>query len=348
VSRSSRRLGASVAGALRGAWRRSPPPLDIAAEELAAVTPLLLWSGAGGLGWWRVRQSDRRTSPAAGQLQQAHRLHVVQAALHERHIEQAVTLLRSNGIEPLLIKGWAIARSYPAKGIRPYGDIDLCVPTEQYAAAKTLLSREPEWTVDLHDELATLGGESLAALFDRSRLARLGEVEVRVPAAEDHLRILCNHLLRHGAWRPLWLCDVALAVESRPADFDWDRCLGGNAGRADQVTCAIGLAHQLLQAEVDDTPVSRRAEHLPRWLVPTVLDQWGRPPRYRLPMRALVLHPLEALLELRHHWPNGIEATIGMDGPFNELPRLPLQLADAVVRTTRFLTQAPRLHHERH
>ena len=45
---------------------------------------------------------------------------------------------------------------------------------------------------------------------------------------EDQLRQLCLHLLRHGACRPLWLCDVAVMLESLPGDFDWDRCLGGD------------------------------------------------------------------------------------------------------------------------
>jgi len=29
------------------------------------------------------------------------------------------------GVEPILGKGWAIARLYPERGMRPYGDIDL-------------------------------------------------------------------------------------------------------------------------------------------------------------------------------------------------------------------------------
>jgi hypothetical protein len=35
-------------------------------------------------------------------------------------------------------------------------------------------------------------------------------------------------------------------------------------------------------------------------------------------------------------WPNGIEATVGLRGPFNGLPRLPFQVAECVTRTARF------------
>jgi hypothetical protein len=48
----------------------------------------------------------------------------------------------------------------------------------------------------------------------------LNGAKIRILGAEDHLRLLCLHLLKHGAWRPLWLCDVAAALESRPSSFD--------------------------------------------------------------------------------------------------------------------------------
>jgi hypothetical protein len=35
-------------------------------------------------------------------------------------------------------------------------------------------------------------------------------------------------------------------------------------------------------------------------------------------------------------WPNPIEATVDLHAPFNRLPRLPLQLAECLVRTLRF------------
>ncbi len=53
----------------------------------------------------------------------------------------------------------------------------------------------------------------------RSQLVNLDGVDVRVPGLEDHLGILCLHLLHHGAFRPLWLCDIAAALETRPAEL---------------------------------------------------------------------------------------------------------------------------------
>jgi arylsulfatase len=72
------------------------------------------------------------------------------------------------------------------------------------------------------------------------------------------------------------LCDVAVAFESRPEDLDWDLVLGSDQRRADWVACTIGLAHQLLGATIDGTPVAARSARLPKWLVPSVLAGWGR------------------------------------------------------------------------
>ena len=46
---------------------------------------------------------------------------------------------------------------------------------------------------------------------------------------------------------------------------------------------------------------------------------------------------LEALVQ---RWPNPIEATLNVGGPFNDLPRLPFQLAECVRRTAGFAGRA--------
>ena len=344
--------GSRLAKILAGSWLDSSS-VCISVDGIANITPLLLKSGGGAIGWWRVKHSSLRSTPAAHELHQAYRLHTLQAAIKELEIGQVFSFLRSQGLEPLMGKGWAIARHYPERGLRPYGDIDLYVRPEQYNAFVTAL-KKPEarkWDVDLHCGVAELDDRSFDELFAHSQLIRVGEVEVRIFGPEDHFRLLCLHLLREGALRPLWLCDIAVALESRPANFDWDYFLSGNKRRTDWAACAIGLAHQLLGAKVDDTPVAWRAKHLPHWLVPTVLYHWGKgttihgqrqPMATYLRHRAGVINIIKALC-LR--WPNPIEATIGVKGPFNEWPRWPFQLGDSLSRTARFLTRLPKLLH---
>jgi hypothetical protein len=176
-------------------------------------------------------------------------------------------------------------------------------------------------------------------IFARSQLVSLGKLDVRVLGAEDNLRFLCLHLLRHGAVRPLWLADIAVLLEGRTRDFDWDLCLTGSRRQADWVACAIGLAHKLFRVDIDGIPVARRSRNLPSWLVPPVLKGWGTPLETPRQVAAYVRHPLALSKELLHHWPNPIEATMTVQGPFNKLPRLPFQVGHVVSRTTALLSQ---------
>lgn len=353
VSSSEPRAGRLIASALTGAWRGAPPAPTQSEEELARVAPLLAGSGAAALGWWRVRESPLRVSPAGFDLHDAYRLHALHAALREREIQQVFKLLRSAGVEPLLIKGWAIARLYPHTGLRPYGDIDLCVRPDQQAAAEAAL-QSPEgqrYWVDLrHGDTTDLYGQGFEEWHGRSSLVRLGEVDVRIPGPEDHLRILCLHLLKHGAWRPLWLCDIGAALESRPAEFDWDRLLSGGRRRANWVACTIGLAHRLLGARLEGTPVADRGARLPAWLLPSVLKQWESPcsVQHAPPelMTVSLRHPARVPRAIRRRWLNPIEATIDLRAPFNGLPRLPFQVGSLLYRTAQFLGRLLRLAQE--
>lgn len=344
--------GSLVASVLSTAWRQNPDPTDFSVSQLTEILQLLLGSGAGALSWHRVKRTRLRSSATALQLQQAYRHHTLEAARHERDITEILKLLKDNGIEPVLIKGWSIARLYPEKGMRPYDDTDLVICGDHYFAAKKVIQEQTltEFSVDLHDGVDEFAFGKDDGFFEHSRLITLGEIDVRVPAPEDSLRISCLHLLHHGAFRPLWLCDVAVAVEARESNFDWDRCLGRNKRVADWIACTIGLAHQLLGARVDDTPVRHRAQKLPRWLVPTVLKQWEKPfarhhgvARHHAPMARYFRNPSGFFRDIRTRWPNPIEATVNLRGAFNELPRLPYQIGDCVARAGRFALGLPRL-----
>jgi hypothetical protein len=334
--------GRLVAAVLAGSWREAPPALTLSIAELSEIGPLLLATGTAALAWRRVRASSAlESSPVVETLRQALRAHVLESAVHIHQLAEVTALLRAANAPALLGKGWAIARLYPEPGLRPYGDLDLYMTPQVHAAALAALQRPvvPPGPVDLHrgfSDLDDLGGEALLA---RSRAVDLGDARVSLFGPEDHLRLLCLHGLRHGLSRPLWLCDLGVALESRPEDFDWDRLLSGERRRAEAVACALGLAHELLGARVEGTPVAGR--RLPRWLVPAVLRQWGSGSRWREPMSFFLRRPAGVFRELRRHWPNPIEATVGVGAPFNGLPRLPFQLAFAAVRVARFALGLP-------
>jgi hypothetical protein len=323
-----------------------PPPLDITAEEVAVATPALLETGAGALGWRRVRDTRWRTSSAASELQQAYRIHAVQSALHELEIKEAVELLRSNGVESIAVKGWAIARSYVEPGLRPYGDVDLCVNPDQYQTAKRIVDAQPasDIRIDLHEGFLRFGDQSWSELHSRSQCLETQGVPVRVLAPEDHLRLLCFHFLREGAWRPLWLCDVAVATETRPAGFDWDLCLGTNETSRNYVVFTLMLAKHLLLANLDGVPATVCTKQMPAWLLPAVLKEWrvrSMYKRHRVPLTSAWRRPIKTLRGIRSHWPSVIEATINLNAAFDETPRWPLQLGSCFRRAHHFVRGNP-------
>jgi hypothetical protein len=406
-------LGLLVARLLAGAWRdrsssvredgtavegsESQIQRPISAAELTEITPLLCRSGAGALAWWQIRDTPLRDTDAGRELHEVYRRFRLLALLHEREFAPVFSLLHDEGIEAVLVKGWSIARRYPERGLRPYGDIDLCVAPDQFERAERVLAGLPN--IDLHRGFTRIGQTKTVQrptsnvqrqriqqewdeLYARTQVVCLsepsrsptvregslifvgrnsgtkalpdgrasawdptvregsGRVErplskllsepeaaaagslttgtsvlsapagsratfdpgppIRILADEDHLRLLCIHLLRSGARRPPWLCDVALLLDEvqhpsgsptvrkgsgpvptvaanlpRP-DFNWDVCLGTDPVHANWVLTAITLAHEVLGGEQVQLPMSRvQRQELPRWLVPALLKQWG-------------------------------------------------------------------------
>jgi hypothetical protein len=269
-----------------------------------------------------------------------YRLHHLEARVHAYRIKTVLAHFRQAGIETVLIKGRSVARHYPEPGLRHYSDLDLCVAPNQYRQAQALVkSLGPlELYVDLHRALGRHDNLSWLDLLAHSEVVELDDLPVRVLGAEDHLRLLCVHWLRHGAWGPLGLCDIAAALEARGPNFDWQRALGPDKKHADWMTCALGLAHQLLGANIDDTPVLERANNLPQWLVPAVLAQWQTciNPNYRemalKEIPTLLLSPRKLFVELSARFSHPIRATIEVRGRFNELPRWPYQLGALLLR----------------
>jgi hypothetical protein len=342
-----RAQGELVASALRGAWRaKDLPPFDLSETELDQVTPLLMGSGAAALGWRVVDRSPLRESSSGELLHQAYRLQSIQAEIQEQKIEKVFRLLREAALDAILAKGWAAAALYPNRTLRPYGDIDICVRSSDHQAVSELFS-SPEGSdcwIDLHRQFSEIGNRTVEELFSRSNVHSVGQEQVRVLGDEDHVALLCIHLLKHGAWRPLWLCDVAAAMESPAPTFDWELCLGRDTIRASWIQSAFGLAHRLLGASTDKLPLKMRTLAVPEWLVDHVLQQWSNPfARYQapmnhpVPMANLWRRPSGLVDGLRQRWPNPIIATISVHGRLNDLPRLPYQLANCVARVVRFL-----------
>ena len=346
-SSATKKQGQLVARALAGAWRSQDlPPLDLSESELDQITPLLIGSGAAALGWRIVSRTPLRESPSGELLHQAYRLQSLQSEIQEQKIEKVFRLLREASVEAILAKGWAAAGLYADRTLRPYGDIDICVRPKDYRFVQELFSKPDanDCPIDLHQHFSELGNRSVEELLRRSSACQLGQEQVSVLGDEDHLALLCIHFLKHGAWRPLWLCDVAVAIESAPASFHWDLCLGKDDTRANWIRCVFGLAHQLLSARTDKLPPEVGLITPPEWLIDNVLKQWSSPfaafqapMNHPVPMADLWHQPFGLVDGVRQRWPNPIIATISVHGRLNNLPRFPYQIANCVRRAVRLL-----------
>jgi hypothetical protein len=317
----------------------APSPPDVTGDELEAVAPLLHKAGTGALVWWRLRGTALAETPTGQGFRNAYRLCTLEAEVHALETVRVLQRLDEAGVETLVAKGWAAARHYPEVGLRQYTDLDLLVRPTHVVAARTALASLTglEYLVDLHEGARHLDALRFDDLAARAEHAAIGERALRVLGPEDHLRVLAVHALRHGVFRPLWLVDLAVAMEARPLGFDWARCLGPDPRRADWVMCALGLAHRLLGAALDNDLVEARARRLPEWLLRAVLRAWDRceDPSLHEPFAWVLARelrrPARVVAEIRRRWDRPIQATVAVGGPFNRLPRWPFRLA-AIVR----------------
>jgi len=284
-----------------------------------------------------LRDTDLSSTPPAQMLHQAYRLQVLQSATHEKKIEKVFGFLRNSSVDVILAKGWAAAGLYPDRGLRPCGDIDLLCRPQHFQTAQEIF-KETEarsFWVDLHLRFSELEPRTFDELFARSRLLDVGAEKIRILGPEDHLALLSVHLLKHGAWRPLWLCDIGAAIESLPDTFNWEICLGRSKTHARWILNTIGLAHNLLGANIDALPVGPQATKQPAWLINSVLKQWASltqpdhlPVQPRPLMAATLRTPRKALKGVFERWPDPVTATFNLNGQFNNFPRFPYQLGD--------------------
>lgn len=259
----------------------------------------------------------------------------LQNRYNELKISKAFQFLEARGFEPVLIKGWAAARYYPEIWQRQFLDIDLCVAPELYAEAKGALKTSEGKTlnIDLHKGLRHLDTVAWEDLFENTVNENIENQNVRVLRAEDHLRVLCVHWLTDGGAYKNRLWDIYYLINNRSNAFDWERCLDTvSEKRRRWLICCIGLAHRYLGLDIENTPISKEAKNLPVWLIETVEKEWRT---------EIKLRPIYTCLNDRKiFWeqvkkripPNPIQATVEMDGEFDDANRLYYQIGSVLRR----------------
>jgi hypothetical protein len=351
-------VGRAVADVLAGTWRAHPPALVADTHDIERAAPLLVEYGAAALAWPRIAGEPRLShGPSVEGLHQAYRLISLGSTRKEAALATIAGIFASTGLEPLIYKGWAVARHYAKPHLRPLGDVDLCAPPGRHADAVALLRRHARpgldsprhgigqarghfaldcgiagtCRIDLKRDLARFRLAPLERLYARARRVTLGGHVLRVPAPEDHLRLVAVHFLLHGGFRPLWLCDVGALLETAGPDFDWATCLGDDPRVARWIACVLALAQGLLGARLDQVPPAGRLDRLPPWLVPTVLREWQVPFAARTAEPTLgvsLRRPWALAAGVKRRWPNAIRSTVTFGGPLEERVRARYQWAE--------------------
>jgi hypothetical protein len=341
MTSSERRLALAMASVLRRAWAAPDPP-TAPEVDLARWVERLVEGGVAGLAWWRLRTTELSTRAELEPLRSAFQHHALTAARQERDLPHLLAHFNAGGIEPILFKGWSLARLYPHRALRPFGDFDLLVHEAEAERARTVLRSlgadlQSRADVDTATTLARyLPDRTEAELFGRARRETLGGARFWTLAPEDHLRLVTLHQLHHGGWRPLWLCDVALIVESIPPEFDWAVCLAGDAHLSEGLLVSVALAHEVLGAALPHgTPVVT----VPGWLRRAVFQGWIH--GYEsMPPSLYELRKLGwsgALKAIRARWPDPVSATVHLRAPFRAIPRPAVQMAECVRRAADFV-----------
>jgi hypothetical protein len=204
--------------------------------------------------------------------------------------------------------------------------------------------------VDFHTIWVDLPDRTWGQILEHSSVVSLRSVRVRIPGAEDALRMSCLHLLRHATempprCNPLWLCDVSVMLEGLPADFDWNYCLSGNTLRTQWMLAVIRLANHMFGARVEDCPPGRLPSSVPSWVSRTFLSVWGQrqwnagPRPLPRPLSQVRRDLRELPRVLAERWPAPLESVYRLSWP---ITRASGPIAQVVDYAARALSWGPR------
>ncbi|HEY1828971.1 MAG TPA: nucleotidyltransferase family protein [Acidimicrobiales bacterium] len=244
---------------------------------------------------WRALESANRVDSLGadtGALRAIYDTYRMEAMLLiPRAVALAVEPLTAGGLEPVIMKGPAIAARYPLPGLRPMEDIDLFLPLRDHEAALALLGQAgwaverpashddydsrlvhrevPSLALELHyglehptQRVTALDGEEL---WRRRQPITCNGVDAFGLSIYDEVTYLSAHAGKphHAFFRLIWIADLAAVighyVEHEEA-MDWDglRTLARSAGCSTLLSAALALArHAGVDSPADLFPLPK-------------------------------------------------------------------------------------------
>ena len=280
-----------------------------------------------------------------GTLSNDEKWRILQTEVYRNQTKLVFEIFRREGIEPILIKGLALSQFYPNSHFRSFSDIDIAVASENYEDARTLEGpiRDLNIRLDLHREMKNLDSVPWKDLYQNSITFEVNGTSIRTLRPEDHLRVVCAHWLNDSGTNRERLWDVYYAVDRRPADFDWDRCLKlVDQKRQRWVTCSIGIASKYLGLNIDDLWFASEARNLPTWLIRALEKEWES--GVQLQSIDTIHDPVMLLKQIKKRIPpNPVQATIEMGGSLDAKMRIHYQIGSFLRRLVISIRRISRL-----
>jgi hypothetical protein len=263
----------------------------------------------------------------------ADRWNVLQCRVQQTRTVQAVEVFRSQGIEPIVIKGVAAARYYPSEKGRSSVDVDLAVARHQFARAKAIAESATGLAIDVHRELRHLDTVPWNDLVANSVELSFHEGTVRVLRPEDDLRVLCVHWLTDGGVHRDRLWDMYYAISRRGDPFNWERFLSVvSPTRQRWIECVLGLAAKYLELDLTSSPLAGAENRIPDWVIRTVEREWEAEIK-PLPLEASLFDRKMLLTQVKRRLrPNPLYATVDCEGSFDARTRLFYQVRNGLHR----------------
>ena len=172
-------------------------------------------------------------------------------AVIDSNVVRFVTVLEENGVQPVLVKGQAVAQTYIHPSGRMPGDIDLIISPAQYEAAKSVITPIADSTgieggdklhfgamfgeveLELHGTVRTSLGRRINDVIDSAQAELHKEggcrfwdchgTQVRIPSIDFDALFIFTHLLQHfycGGLGLRQLCDWARVLHTHCGSID--------------------------------------------------------------------------------------------------------------------------------
>ncbi len=274
-------------------------------------------------------------SPEVDEKENEKRWLILRSKVSGENIKSAFRLFRENGVEPVLIKGWAAAKEYPESYQRNFSDIDLCVAPDEFERCLGLVTGEAfkKLNLDLHRGLRHLDTVGWDRLFQNSVIAMLDDVPVRILRREDHLRVLCVHWLTDGGAHKERLLDIYYLLQNDAEDFSWEYCFEGlDRNRRDWIIKTVAVVHKFHDLDVSRIPFAAELNTIPEWFTKALNSEWASATKLK-DIHALGGNRKEFWKQLKKRFqPNAIQATVLMEGRFDESSRIYYQFGSFIKR----------------